>query len=205
MKKIKLKLWIIKHKYFIGFMFVFIFPLIIGGIYALPFPQVIAIESGDLITYYGTLFGIIGSFLIYYFESQKKKKERTNDIKPQFILKVNKYDEMFKINIVNKSKNVISYLYLYDEFITATLKKECSLIASYNKTVEDSKKIKDNGSFNVNFYYNFSEPDILDKDGFPKYVSLLCDDIDGNTWRCCYIKINDSGEIYYYPNDFEMM
>ena len=41
----------------------FCFPLGVGAIYALPLPRIINVEAGDLLAYYGTTFGIIGSFV----------------------------------------------------------------------------------------------------------------------------------------------
>ena len=49
------------------------------------------------------------------------------------------------------------------------------------------------------------DSEILDKDGFPQYVQLLCDDIDGNSWNCCYYKVKDCDKVYYYPRDFEII
>ncbi|MCR4615692.1 MAG: hypothetical protein K5756_06040 [Clostridiales bacterium] len=49
------------------------------------------------------------------------------------------------------------------------------------------------------------DSEILDSDGFPKYVQLLCDDSDGNAWSCCYNKLHDCNNIYYYPGDIEII
>ena len=66
-----------RNKYFVGlFVVLFMFPIIVGLIYAIPIPQFVAVDSGDLLAYYGTTFGIIGSFITYRHELNKSKKER---------------------------------------------------------------------------------------------------------------------------------
>ena len=57
---------------------VLIFPLLVGAIYALPLPQVIAVESGDLLAYYGTSLGILGSFITYQAERKRTDKAGKN-------------------------------------------------------------------------------------------------------------------------------
>lgn len=49
------------------------------------------------------------------------------------------------------------------------------------------------------------DSDIIDTDGYPKYIQLLCDDKDGNAWNGCYYKVKDCDKIYYYPRDFEII
>ena len=57
----------IKHKYFIKnnkrlvivITVLLLFPIAVGLIYALPLPQIVAIDSGDLLGYYATTFGIL--------------------------------------------------------------------------------------------------------------------------------------------------
>ena len=49
------------------------------------------------------------------------------------------------------------------------------------------------------------DSDIIDSDSYPKYIQLLCNDKDGNTWNCCYYKVKDCDKIYYYPRDFEII
>ena len=61
------------------------FPIIIGMFYALPIPQIVAVDSGALLAYYGTIFGIIGSFITYRQELKKRKKERIKELKPNFL------------------------------------------------------------------------------------------------------------------------
>lgn len=197
----KLIRWLNKHKLLL-FLFVFIlfFPLIVGMIYALPFPQIIAVDSGDLLAYYGTAFGILGSFITYRHEKNKSKKERQQEIKPVFTIKMTSNDDskMFNVVITNHSKHRLSYLYFYDRFVSENCEKQYSFNVTYYLTIEEEKRI--NPDFNITM-----DSDILDKDGYPKYVQLCCEDVDENSWNCCYFKVKDGNEIFYYPRDFEVM
>lgn len=178
----------------------FLFPIVVGMIYALPLPQIVAVDSGDLLGYYATVFGIWGSFYTYRLEKRKSEIERNNDIKPQFIVELSKNDksDIFSLIIRNHSKSTVSHLHLYDCFLSSEAKDKCSLKITYLKTIEEEDKLKPD--FNITM-----DDDIMDVDGYPKYVQLLCDDMDGKTWNCCYHKINDCGKIYYYPRDFEVL
>lgn len=179
----------------------FFFPIIIGLIYALPLPQVVAVESGDLLAYYGTAFGILGSFVTYRYEVNKSKKERIRELKPAFVVEVKRTDtehNEFNIEIINRSQQTLSFLHLYDEFISTIVEEHYSFKITYNKSILETEEIKPD--------YNITmDPDIIDTDGFPEYVQLLCDDCEGNAWNCCYYKVKDCDNVYYYPRDFEII
>lgn len=181
---------------FITIVIMFIFPIIVGLIYALPVPQFVAVECGDLLGYYATVFGIWGSFYTYRLEKQKSERERKREIMPHFAVNVSKAEtsNAFLLSIKNIGTSCLSQLSLYDSFLASEVDKEYTLTVTYLKTVEEEEKIKPD--FNINM-----DNDIIDADGYPKYVQLLCDDIDGHTWDCSYYKINDCGKIYYYPRD----
>lgn len=196
------KKYLKRNKYIVGvFAVLFIFPIIIGLIYAIPIPQIVAVDSGDLLAYYGTTFGIIGSFITYRHEIKKRKKERIKELKPNFVVEVKKIDDkasMFNIDIINRSQQTISFLHFYDEFISTVISDKYSFKTTFNKTIGETKRIYPD--------YNITmDSEIIDDDGFPKYVQLLCDDSDGNAWNCCYYKVKDCDKVYYYPRDFEII
>lgn len=190
----------IKNKKVCMFAIFFVFPIIVGLIYCIPVPQIIYIDSGDLLMYYATVFGIAGSFTIYRWEVNLKEKEKIRNLKPSFVVEVNLYDEnkkIFNISITNCSKQRISFLYFYDEFVSEIIQEKYIFRVVYNKTKEKFKAI--DAKYNIEL-----EPDFLDKDGYPEYIQLLCDDKEGNTWDCSYYKVKDCNRIYYYPRDFEI-
>jgi len=179
---------------------VLIFPLLVGAIYALPLPQVIAVESGDLLAYYGTSMGILGSFITYQSERKKADKERAQKMKPIFAVEVCKSQDeqgLFDISITKLSEKPLSYMYLYDEFVSAAVSNKCVFKVMFCQI--DANKIQDL-DFNVTM-----DPEIMDNDDYPKYVQILCEDADGNTWNCCYYKVKNGNQIYYYPRDIEML
>ena len=191
-----------RNKYFVGlFVVLFMFPIIVGLIYAIPIPQFVAVDSGDLLAYYGTTFGIIGSFITYRHELNKSKKERINELKPAFIVdvkKIKKEEDIFNIEIINRSQQTVTFLHFYDEFISTIINDKYSFKTTFNKTIKETEGI--NPDYNITM-----DSEILDNDGFPKYVQLLCDDSDGNSWNCCYCKVKDCDKVYYYPRDFEII
>lgn len=173
--------------------------------YNIPFINGLNIETGALLEYYGTALGIIGSFVTYRYETKKKKMERNHELKPKLLVeleKSTKLPDVFNVKIMELPDSTLSYFYLYDEFISVAMKKETLINLSYNKSIEEIKQIKTGKEF-----YNITmDPDIIDdKDHFPKYVQILCDDTDNNTWNCCFDKVNDCGRIYYYPSNFELV
>ena len=197
-----LKLWIKANKVATcGLVGLLLFPLIIGFIYWLPLPQIIAVDSGELLAYYGTVFAILGSFVGYRIEMRKKEKEKNNKLRPFFIVNVNRIDEengIFEVNVKHKSKDILSYLYFYDTFISDEVKEEYTFIVTYLNLLEDIDA-KD-------IYINVTMDDeIMDNEGYPKYVQLLCNDIEGNLWDCCYYKVKDFDNIYYYPREVEIV
>ena len=57
----------------------------------------------------------------------------------------------------------------------------------------------------INRFNITMDPDIIDSDGYPKYVQIQCEDKDSNSWNCCYYKIKNCEKVYYYPRDFEIL
>ncbi len=198
-----LKKFFKSNKYLIIlFVILFLFPIVIGLFYALPLPQIVAVGSGDLLAYYGAFFGIVGSFVTYRIEIAKRKKERIKEIKPVFIVEVKRiYDEdieVFSIDIINQSQKTITFLYLYDEFISPIINEKYSFKITYNKSIDDIKRI--NPDYNITM-----DSEIVDTDKFPKYIQLLCNDSDGNNWNCYYGKIKNGDKVYYYPSDVKII
>lgn len=183
-----------KHKTEIIFcIFLFLFPIIIKLICALP----LGVEYGDLLGYYATTFGLLGSFCIYSQEKRKSQIEHQRELRPCLIVEITEQDKtgVFSLSISNYSHNVLTNFYLYDVFLSSTMKKgENTYKVTYNKASEETNKLVP--QFNITM-----DDNVIDTDGYPKYVQILCDDSDGNTWDCWYQKINDCEKIYYYPQN----
>lgn len=198
-----------KHRLIITFVtIIFVFPLIVGWIYYLPLPQIIAVTSGDLLAYYGTAFGIYLSFVTYSHEKKKEEKEhekeaqeRIKEIRPLLTVNVKQDDNderVFIIKINNFSKNAITYFDLYDEHVSELFYKEKEIRVSYNQSV--------NVIDELNIDYNITcDSEIIDKEKLPKYVQIICRDIDGNLWNCCFHRVINGDNDYYYPDEFEII
>lgn len=198
-KKKKLLKRIIKHRLIITFgTIILVFPLIVGFLYFLPLPQIIAVDSGDLLAYYGTAFGIYLSFVTYSHEKKKEEKKRNKEIRPLLTVNVKQDDNnerVFIIKINNFSKNAITYFDLYDEHVSELFSKEKEIRVSYNQSVNDIDEL--------NIDYNITcDSEIIDKDELPKYVQIICRDIDGNLWNCCFHRVKNGDNDYYYPDEF---
>lgn len=192
-KKYRIKK-IIKSYTFKIFVILFFFSLVVGFIYGLPIPQIIDIDSGSLLAYYGTAFGIFASFLTYRLQQKNAKEERFNELKPRILIKVDKCEcteNMFAIQIDNIPKR--KYLYLYDEIVPENIEEKLKLCVLYCSIKEKQEEFKDEYDIAV-------DDQLIDSDGYPEYVQILFEDIHGNGWECCFDKIKDGSSIYYYPN-----
>lgn len=206
MKK-KLKIRKFMHRYrilIVLFISIIVFPLIVGAIYALPCPQIIAVDVSDLLSFYGVTFGLFSSFAIYTHEKEKEKRQHRIKLKPKLIVEVTKQEaSLFEIKITNKTETVLNYVYLYDEFAIASLEKSKSFIVAFDRLTDLSFKI--NPDFNISSSSITSGESIIEeKDGYPKYVLISCDDVEGNSWNCYFYKIHDGNKVFYYPTDFEL-
>lgn len=198
----KIPVFFRRHKMIIGIIIaIILFPVCIGLIYNIPCRQIVSVEAGDLLAFYGTGFGIFFSFLTYREEKKKERLSRTDELRPKLLIEVEQettYSRLFNIKIKKLSNNPLQHIYLYTEYVLTELDKENNLKILYCQTIEESKK-----------YEKYADKcifeDILDNDGYPQYIHIMCDDIEGNCWDCCYNKINDCGSIYYHLGDIGIL
>lgn len=176
------------------------FPLLVGYIYALPLPRVIDVESGDLLAFYGTAFGILGSFYTYRMEKEKEKRAKEKESKPQLQIKVTAKDEdVFEVNVINYTQNLLSAIFLYDEFAGEELKSRYMIC--FDKKPDEYNEMKKNipGLINI-----VTCEELIESDGYPKYIQICCDNANGDMWNCCFDKRKEGDRMYYYPN-FELV
>lgn len=195
----KVKMFFRKFKIHI-FLFVglLIFPLIVGGFYALPCKQVIAVECGDLLAFYSTALGIFSSFVTYRAERAKEKREKTSRFKPQMFVEVieDEGNDCFVMTLQNLSDSILSSVYLYDTYIGNVLEKNKTFNLCINKSSDESEELKRKLENVISIY----DKDLIDEDGYPKYIQICCDVPNGDMWNCCFDKRVDGKERYYYPN-----
>lgn len=174
-----------------------IFPLVVGLIYALPFPQVIAIESGDLLSYYATVFSILGSVYMFLRESKSKRKEHENGLSPALhvsLEKENEEDDIFEIKIVSLKAGLLFEVFLYDQLICDKI-SEKEVIDRKITFKKGRKSNKDDCKVLV------YQDDDLFKDKmstYPDYIQIVCCDIEHNCWVCDFIRIDGKNGHEYY-------
>ena len=182
------------------FIAILLFPLIVGAIYRLPLPQIICVEAGDLLSFYSVSLGIFSSWLIYWENKKKSEDERYEENRPDFLINVKQATDepkIFTIKISNQKNTVAKYVYLYGEYVSEQIGKEAKITktVAFEMTVEELNELKETREI-----IGICGDDMLDeKDGYPKDVQISCCDKEGNIWGCVYRKINDCGNIYYYP------
>ena len=198
-KKSKLKMWAERNLIPLVCIIIILFPLAIGLFYALPFPQIIKVESGDLLAFYGTMGGIVFSFWTYRREKAKEKRQRDKELRPQIMVELMKQKKspVFEVSIHNLSSKPLRYVWFHEASIAQMVKQEITFTASYSLSSADVTKYDPDHNI-------CSDENIIDQTGYPVYVQILCEDYDGNTWNCCFHKVNDS-PIYYYPDVFEII
>lgn len=185
-----------KNKVFIKLVVaILIFPLIIGLFYEINGPSAIPIEPEGLLSFYGTAFGIFASFVTFVLERRKKKEERNLEIKPNFLIELEKMDkDVFKLIINNFSENGIKQVFVYDEFLCSHINNKTEINISYLKSKSELNNIK----LEYDKIKNITvDKDIIDIDGYPKYIVVDSEDIDNRMWSSEFRKIKNGEEIFY--------
>lgn len=182
------------HKITICFIFLIIFlPIIIGLLYALPIPQMLMLKSGDILSYYATSLGIVGSFIAYREEKKKKEKERNIDIKPRLVFNVARNDDVYNFTVINTGKYNVYSISLFDREICSILSPNKSHSVSV-KFVEMSTNSDDkNVIIDIGQYDDF----VFDKNDNPKWIQVLCNDIDNHLWGLYYDILPNEKRIIY--------
>lgn len=152
------------------------------------------VESGDVLSYYATSLGIIGSFITYREEKKKEKKERNSDIKPRLVFNVTKEDDIFNFVVTNTGKYHIYSISLFQREICSVLPPDESKSVKV-KFVETPTKsgINDVIIIDIGQYENFE----FDNNGTPKWIQVLCNDIDNQLWGIYYDILPNEDRIVY--------
>lgn len=184
-----------KYKVIIIFsLFFLIFPLLLYIIYRLIYCCYPPFEAGVLLSYYGTTFGIFGSFVTFYLTDKKEKETRNAEIKPKITVDLEKEDEkVFKLTVYNCLQTPARNVFLYDEILDSKIEKYTTVYVTYNMPNDEFNKYKEK--------YKNCQNITLDEDiienGYPKYILIDCDDVDGRMWQCEFNKIVNGSQIAY--------
>lgn len=75
------------------------------------------------------------------------------------VKKVEEEEDIFNIEIINRSQQTVIFLHFYDEFISTIIIDKYSLKTTFNKTIKETE--------GINPYYNITmNSEILDNAGF---------------------------------------
>ena len=184
-----------KYKVIIIFsLFFLIFPLLLYMIYRLIYCCYPPFEAGVLLSYYGTTFGIFGSFVTFYLTDKKEKETRNAEIKPKITVDLEKEDEkVFKLTVYNCLQTPARNVFLYDEILDSKIEKYTTVYVTYNMPNDEFNKYKEKYKNCQNFTI---DEDIIEN-GYPKYILIDCDDVDGRMWQCEFNKIVNGSQIAY--------
>ena len=192
----KVRTIFLKLKYVLSIaLIIILFPLIVDLFYHIPI-DFFYIEEDTIINFYGVALGIFSSFITYYFEKKKEKENRNQEIKPHIALNLDKRENVFVITLHNIGSSIIKDVWIYDVYIDSWLNKSKEYEFSFSK-----EKNKENI-----FYVNLKDYDknLIDEDGFPKYICISCCDTDERMWLCEYIKIKNNEQMLYMPKEFHL-
>ena len=179
-----------------------IFPLLLYMIYGLICCCYPPIEPGVLLSYYGTTFGIFGSFVTFYLTNKKEKETRNAEIKPKITVDLEKENEkIFKLTIYNCLQIPVRNVFLYDEILDSKIEKYTTVYVTYNMPNDEFNKYKEK--------YKTCQNITLDEDiienGYPKYILIDCDDVDGRMWQCEFNKIVNGSQIAYMNSNIYLV
>lgn len=171
-----------------------IFPAILSIIYKKIYFRTPPLDSGDVLSYFATTFGIFGSFVTFYLTDKKEKETRNAEIKPKFTVDLKKEDEkVFKLTVYNCLQTPARNVFLYDEILDSKIEKYTTVYVTYNMPNDEFNKYKEK--------YKNCQNIILDEDiienGYPKYILIDCDDVDGRMWQCEFNKIVNGSQFAY--------
>lgn len=171
-----------------------IFPAILSIIYKKIYFRTPPLDSGDVLSYFATTFGIFGSFVTFYLTDKKEKETRNAEIKPKITVDLKKEDEkVFKLTVYNCLQTPARNVFLYDEILDSKIEKYTTVYVTYNMPNDEFNKYKEK--------YKNCQNITLDEDiienCYPKYILIDCDDVDGRMWQCEFNKIVNGSQIAY--------
>ena len=173
---------------------ILVFPVLVSFLYTLPLPCIINSKIGDLLAYYGASFGILASFLIYRQDKKEAKKEKIQKFKPCITIDVEKKNEVFVIKM--NTYSVLASIEFFDKHIPDSMDKKYVINACFCKKADEYNNLKKEIPNLINVIL---DDDIIDIDGYPKYLLISCDNVNGETWAFTFEKIKNENDVFYTP------
>lgn len=178
-----------------------IFPLIVGAFYALPIPQYILVDAGDLLSFYGVAFGLFGTYVSYAESRKKERRTRNAELKPNLrvdLRLVDIDDKIYRLIVYNNTTQPLYSVFLYDCFVGETLSAKEEIFVTY-----EGARVKE---YNGKKLFNVDLGDEgLDREGYPTYIQICCDDAKKRMWDCTFDARGKGEDRFYYPRNFEII
>lgn len=137
---------------------------------------------------------VYSAHLLHSISDKKEKETRNAEIKPKITVDLEKEDEkVFKLTVYNCLQTPARNVFLYDEILDSKIEKYTTVYVTYNMPNDEFNKYKEK--------YKNCQNITLDEDiienGYPKYILIDCDDVDGRMWQCEFNKIVNGSQIAY--------
>lgn len=193
----KFKRFFSKFKIVILSVLIFIiFPVILSIIYKKYYFRTPPLDAGDVLSYFATTFGIFGSFVTFYLTIKKEKESHNSKIKPKILVDLKKENEnIFILTVYNFTENPLKNFFLYDEILCPFMAKELTVYVTYNMSNKEFNKYKE--KYKDCQFFNITVDEDIIENGYPKYILIDCDDVDGRMWHCEFNKIENGSQIAY--------
>lgn len=197
-KLINIRKWWKKRMSAFIFIVIFIFPFIIDLLYHTYVKNFLIVSEGELLRYYGTVFGICVPVFQYFREKKKEDKSRKNELKPIIAVDLKLDDDNnYALTLTKLSNSVIKDVFLYWEPLTSFLNGNQTFKLGF-----DSEYIAEG----ILDFSNIDDNNLIDdEDGYPKYIVLSCYDIDNQLWQCEYNKIIHGERVTYILKDLYLI
>lgn len=194
--------------YFKVLIAIIVFPLFVGWIYTWPFSQIIDVDCGDLLSFYGTAAGILSSVWIYLDEKARQKKEKESLRRPNLYVTLDKdiSKDKFTLTIHNLSDCPVRNTYLYEKYLfdilsgNGKMSKNIEIIDSRNKTSSDRS-----ADVIIDIKSDVFNDFEMDNKGYPKFIDLYCEDSDGEFWLCVYKHMSEKENSFYSLYSIELI
>ena len=173
-----------------------LFPLVVDLFYHISC-KFFYLEESDLLAFYGVAGGLFFSFLTYRKEKHKEKESHNGKIKPCFFvdLKLVEDEGCFELEIIKQKNVFIGDVFIYDKLLDNFLKSGKKYKIDF---YPDNEK---RDILNVSSY----DKDLIDKDGYPKYILISCCDSDNRMWQGEYIKLSNGQKNMYVLKDMYLV
>lgn len=182
-----------KNTAIILFLAILLFPLVVKLICLIPPLKEIGLDSDGCLAFYGTAFGIFASFYTYRAEKRKSGLQHRRDIMPKISIELQQrrtQRELFDLSIYISGDRPLFDVFLFDEYVFGKIGKSEKISISFGLSKEQQDSLKPD--------VNVLADEIIDTtDEYPKYIQIVCHDIENTGWVCNFDKVDCNGKRFY--------